>query len=245
MRKQKATVWCDRAQHEDPRILVAQRQAKMRAAADIAGGGQTYVQAPRTNTSTGMVGGVRSKIRHHGAPKASAYNAAALGGAGVPMRLSATEVDEGDSDEDTRYQTRTGSGRNSIGSGRRGNTYASSQMHASKGKGYSNGSTPPGGSPVDSIGEVAEDETPMPTNDSSKKDYFNRPGGNGGSASSGEAEEKFGGLAGLPQSTTTAEEQVQQRKNNADDLRRRGSVDERTSTMSGVRLFIANPDFSD
>ncbi|KAI7346988.1 hypothetical protein KC336_g22780, partial [Hortaea werneckii] len=27
MRKQKATVWCDRAQHEDPRILAAQRQA--------------------------------------------------------------------------------------------------------------------------------------------------------------------------------------------------------------------------
>lgn len=241
MRKQKATVWCDRAQHEDPRILVAQRQAKMRAAADIAGGGHTYAQAPRTSNNTSMVGGVRSKIRHHGAPKASAYNAAALSGAGVPMRLSATEVDEGDSDEEARYHTRTGSGRNSIGSGRRGNTYASSGMHAGK-----SGSTPPGGgSPVDSIGEVPEDETPMPTNDSSKNDYFNRAGGNGGSGSSGEAEEKFGGLAGLPQSTVSAEEQVQQRKSNADDLRRRGSVDERTSTMSGVRLFIANPDFSD
>lgn len=242
MRKQKATVWCDRAQHEDPRILVAQRQAKMRAAADIAGGGQNYAQASRTSSSTGMVGGVRSKIRHHGAPKASAYNAAALGGAGVPMRLSASEVDEGDSDEEARYQTRTGSGRNSIGSGRRGNTYPSSGMNSAKGKGYSNGSTPPGASPVDSI---AEDETPMPTNDSNKDDYFNRSGGNGGSASSGEAEEKFGGLAGLPQSTVTAEQQLQQRKNNADDLRRRGSVDERTSTMSGVRLFIANPDNDD
>lgn len=245
MRKQKATVWCDRAQHEDPRILAAQRQAKMRAAADIAGGSH-YAQAPRTSTSTGMVGGVRSKIRHHGAPKASAYNAAALGGAGVPMRLSATEVDEGDSDEESRYQTKTGSGRNSIGSGRRGNTYASSGMHAGKGKGHSNGSTPPGeGSPVDSIGEVAEDETPVPTNDSSQSDYFNRQGGNGGSGSSGEAEEKFGCISGLPQSTVTAEQQVQRSQSNADDLRRRGSVDERTSTMSGVRLFIANPDFSD
>lgn len=215
----------------------------MRAAADIAGGGHTYSQAPRTSSSTGMVGGVRSKIRHHGAPKASAYNAAAFGGAGVPMRLSATEVDEGDSDEETRYQAKTGSGRNSIGSGRRGNTYASSGMHASKGRGQSNGSSPPGGgSPVDSI---AEDETPMPTNDSSKNDYFGQSGGNGGSGSSGEAEEKFGGIAGLPQSSLSAEQQLQQKKNTAEDLRRRGSVDERTSTMSGVRLFIANPDFSD
>lgn len=245
MRKQKATVWCDRAQHEDPRILVAQRQAKMRAAADIAGGGQQYVQAARTSTSTGMVGGVRSKIRHHGAPKASAYNAAALGGAGVPMRLSASEVDEGDSDEETRYQTRTGSGRNSIGSGRRGNAHTTPGMNSGKAKAYSNGSTPPGYSPVDRIGQIAEDETPMPSNDSSNNDYFNAHGGNGGSGSSGEAEDKFGGLSGLPQSTVTAEQQVQQRKSNADDLRRRGSVDERTSTMSGVRLFIANPDFSD
>ncbi|KAI5280698.1 hypothetical protein KEM54_003569, partial [Ascosphaera aggregata] len=28
----------------------------------------------------------------------------------------------------------------------------------------------------------------------------------------------------------------------AEDLKRRGSVDERTSTMKGVRLFVANPD---
>jgi len=38
MRKQKATVWCDRAQYEDPRMLAAQRQAKARAAQEVAGG---------------------------------------------------------------------------------------------------------------------------------------------------------------------------------------------------------------
>ena len=32
-------------------------------------------------------------------------------------------------------------------------------------------------------------------------------------------------------------------KHTADELRRRGSVDDRTMTMSGaVRLFVANPD---
>jgi hypothetical protein len=30
-----------------------------------------------------------------------------------------------------------------------------------------------------------------------------------------------------------------------DELRRRGSVDERNMTMTGVRLFVANPDLSD
>jgi hypothetical protein len=32
------------------------------------------------------------------------------------------------------------------------------------------------------------------------------------------------------------------KKGGAEDLVRRGSVDERTTTMSNTRLFIANPD---
>ncbi|USW51628.1 hypothetical protein Slin15195_G049470 [Septoria linicola] len=236
MRKQKATVWCDRAQHEDPRILVAQRQARMRAAAEVAGG-QSYTAASRTSTSSsGMVGGVRSKIRHHGAPKASAYKTAMLGGAGVPMRLSASEVDDGNnSDEDTggRYHVRNGSARsNGSGSARRGHSHLNPN--------YSNGNTPPGVSPVDSIGE---EETPMPREGSIQgDDYFNQIGGDGGSGSS---EEKFGDVGGLPTRKITAEEQIRQQQSNADDLRRRGSVDERTMTMSGPRLFVANPDLSD
>ncbi|KAM3417540.1 hypothetical protein BST61_g5777 [Cercospora zeina] len=233
MRKQKATVWCDRAQHEDPRILVAQRQARMRAAAEVAGG-QGYAASSRTSTSSaGITGGVRSKIRHHGAPKASAYKTA-VGGAGVPMRLSASEVDDGNnSDEETgpRYHVRKGSGRsNGSGSGRRGHSYLSPN--------YSNGNTPPGASPVDSIGE---EETPMPrerANSLQRDDYFVQTAGE-------DSEEKFGDVGTLPSRKITPEEQIRQQQKNADDLRRRGSVDERTMTMSGPRLFVANPDLSD
>jgi hypothetical protein len=39
---------------------------------------------------------------------------------------------------------------------------------------------------------------------------------------------------------------VEEEHKGSDDLRRRGSVDDRTMTMSGAgRLFIANPDLSD
>ncbi|EME43568.1 hypothetical protein DOTSEDRAFT_72816 [Dothistroma septosporum NZE10] len=230
MRKQKGTVWCDRAQHEDPRILAAQRQAKMRAAAEVAGG-HNYAGQVRTSTSSsGMVGGVRSKIRHHGAAKASAYKATLHpGGAGVPMRLSASEVDDGnDSDEESsgKYHQRTGSGRSSVHSGRRGPSYNNSGLHHA----YSNGSTPPQASPVDSMGELREEETPMANGQNNE--YFRND------------EESFDTVAGLPKTNgPTAEERAQ--KNSADDLRRRGSVDDRTMTMSNTRLFIANPDHSD
>lgn len=211
----------------------------MRAAAEVAGG-HNYAAQVRTSTSSGgVVGGVRSKIRHHGAPKASAYNAALVAGAGVPMRLSASEVDDGnDSDEDTgaRYHVRNGSGRSSLASGRRGQGHLSSNLAYS----YSNGSTPPGVSPIDSMGDVQEEETPMVNDDGTQKDdYFTQTGGSG---NSGEQEENFGSVGGLPQKRPGAE---QPSKSTLDDLRRRGSVDERTMTMSGPRLFVANPDLSD
>lgn len=252
MRKQKATVWCDRAQHEDPRLMAAQRQAKMRAAAEVAGGHGHA--APRISTSSsGMVGGVRSKIRHHGAPKASAYSGANLAGAvGVPMRLSASEVDENDSDEDAqsgyhRYHSRTGSGRSSLGSGRKG-TFSSSQAHLQL-PSHSNSSTPPGGhdSPVDSMASILDEQTPVPGGPEGD-DYFAHPSQGGGSGSSGEREESFGTVPGLPQQrgrVAPPEEQLARKQANADELRRRGSVDDRTMTMSAGRLFVANPDLSD
>ncbi|KAK5137780.1 hypothetical protein LTR08_007352 [Meristemomyces frigidus] len=249
MRKQKATVWCDRAQHEDPRILAAQRAAKMRAAMEVAGGQNHAPVGGRTSTSSsGMVGGVRSKMRHHGAPKAGTYTGQSnlAGGVGVPMRLSATEVDEGDSDEEpgshhsNKYHSRTGSGRSSQGSGRRGHS-----GYVQSGMGYSNGSTPSNGhSPVGSMGDLIEEETPTPNQLSQQADdYFQQDGGQGGSGSSGEREERFGGIGKLPQSLPPTT--VQQPKKTSDELRRRGSVDDRTTTMSGVRLFVANPDLSD
>ncbi|KAF2816427.1 uncharacterized protein BDZ99DRAFT_505855 [Mytilinidion resinicola] len=240
MRKQKATVWCDRAQSEDPRIQAAQRAAKMRATMEVVGGNTTG----RTSTSSsGVAAGVRSKIRHHGAPKASLYAPGNMAGSGVPMRLSASEVDENDSeDADSQkagqpYHQRTGSGRSSLGSGRR------IQYLNAQGR-MSTSSTPPSNnSPADTL----EEETPVPGNYAPKQaDYFaqsTRTGLSGGSGSSGERENSFGNLGQMQQ---LPPRHAEEEKKGSDDLRRRGSVDDRTMTMSGAgRLFIANPDLSD
>ncbi|KAF2140227.1 uncharacterized protein K452DRAFT_230851 [Aplosporella prunicola CBS 121167] len=241
MRRQKATVWCDRAQYEDPRLLAQQRAAKMRAAMEVVGG----VQASRTSTSSsGVAAGVRSKIRHHGAPKASLYTPANLTGSGVPMRLSASEVDEGDSDNDSGLNNfnhhRSGSGRSSMNSGRRVHSYIAPQ-----GARFSISGTPPSGqgnSPTDHM-----EETPVPGDYAVRKpsmssDYFPRHRGTGlssHSTSSGERENSFGNIGQMPQ----VEYRQYEEKHTADELRRRGSVDDRTMTMSGaVRLFVANPD---
>ncbi|KAL0259052.1 hypothetical protein SLS55_006557 [Diplodia seriata] len=236
MRRQKATVWCDRSQFEDPRLMAQQRAAKMRAAMEVVGGHQNS----RTSTSSsGVAAGVRSKIRHHGAPKASLY--APASGNGVPMRLSASEVDEGDSDNDSNgvnnIQNRSGSGRSSLGSGRRVYSYV-----GPSGARNSTSSTPPSGqgnSPTDMV----PGETPVQGEFARRRsEYFpqrQNTGLSGGSGSSGERENSFGGLGQMPQH----EPQAAQTHKTSDDLRRRGSVDDRTMTMSGaVRLFVANPD---
>ena len=236
MRKQKATVWCDRAQHEDPRILAAQRAAKMRAAMEVAGGSHRY---STSSNNASQSTGIRSKIRHHGAPKASTYTGQAnLAGAGVPMRLSASEVDENDSDEETGdskyvgHHRRNGSATPSMGSGRNPGGYMQS----------SNSSTPRSGhSPDESMGNLAEDETPTPNEYNMNASDYLQAGGSGSDDGS-QAEASFGRLSGLPQSTGGRQEMDQK---TAEELRRRGSVDDRSMTMSGVKLFIANPDLSD
>lgn len=235
MRKQKATVWCDRAQYEDPRILAAQRAAKMRANVEVAGGPH---HGPRAaSSSSSVAAGVRSKITHR-APKASLYAPANLAGTGVPMRLSATEVDEGDSEDNGSiggpYHNRTGSGRSSLGSGRR-------VAYANAGGRLSSNSTPPNGnSPIDGgMADLQEEETPVPF---AASNYFEhtKTGLSGGSGSSGER--NFGEVGQMPQGLPKPEPE---KKKGAEDLHRRGSVDERTMTMSNTRLFIANPDLSD
>lgn len=229
MRKQKATVWCDRAQAEDPRILAAQRAAKTRAAMEVAGGSH------RISTSSNAAptsSGIRSKIRHHGAPKASTYTGQAnLAGAGVPMRLSASEVDEDDSDEEdskyvSHYHMRNGSRNSSMGSNQqRGGMYT----------GSGNNSTPGSGrSPEGTMGNLADEETPVPNAQNlNASDYMSAGGGDGE-----EAEASYGSLSGLPQRTGEPEKE----RKTAEELRRRGSVDDRSMTMTGTRLFIANPD---
>ena len=237
MRKQKATVWCDRAQHEDPRIVAQQKAAKIRAAREITGASKT----PEGRTSmSGSMGssslGVRSKIRHHGVPKASGYSSANMVGGGVPTRLSANEV----GDEGTYNGNPTG-GRTSH------NRTSSAQSRDSRGhfltvdtqqpRRYSQGSTPLSGqgSSHENIAELGE--TPMPGN-AQNADYFSAEPGQGGSGGSSEREASFGNVSQL---------EAPKAKNEgitSEELRRRGSVDERANTigyMGGGRLFVANP----
>lgn len=238
MRKQKATVWCDRAQYEDPRILAQQRQAKMRANMEVAGGPH---HAPPRSASGGssMAGGVRSKIgRHHGLPKASLYAPVTYAGSGVPMRLSASEVDEGD-DEDagsqkggSQYHHRSGSGRSSLGSGRR-------VSYANPDGRQSSNSTPPQNSSPGELHDLQEEPTPDPEHDANG--YFEHTKTNLSFGSGSSGERNFGDVGQMPQSLPKP---VQDKKVSKDDLVRRGSVDERTMTM-GTRLFVANPDLSD
>jgi len=241
MRKQKATVWCDRSQHEDPRFLAQQKAAKARAFREISG---SNIEG-RTSTS-GTMGsgtlGVRSKIRHHGIPKAASYSYANMVGGGVPMRLSANEVENdglGRDDDSFRGSNhRRESGRSSLSS----NQFLNVNSRPSNR--YSEGSTPTESSPNADIAEV--EETPVPSNhhSSSKGDYFTQPSGNGGSGSSSEMESNFGNVGQLKAPSSARREEGK----SAEELRRRGSVDERANTMGslgGVRLFVANPDLSD
>jgi hypothetical protein len=191
-----------------------------------------------------------------------------MAGAGVPMRLSATEIeDEADDRRNSsrqeeelneweqdpawgyagarpnQHHRRTGSGRSSLGSQRRatGSGYQPRFSTAS--------STPTSGhsrSPSEIHLQDLAEETPH-ASARPGPDYFADLGSNGetpGSGSSGnsERENSFGGPGALPERTKEKKE----KKETTEDLIRRGSVDERTMTIGrGVRLFVANPDLSD
>lgn len=174
------------------------------------------------------------------------------------MRLSQNEIDEGDDDDTTHtgpgygMHARTDSGRSSVGSGGRLQSMYGMPQTVQPGSQImaSNGSTPPsgpasGGSPADERLQP-EDPTPVP-DDFRGQDYFAsasipRPRRQSGSSGSTEREDSFGQAGKLPQRVRNQEEEAEARKMEA-ELRRRGSVDERTMAMSGLgRLFIANPD---
>jgi hypothetical protein len=255
MRKQKATVWCDRSQTLDPRTAAALKAAKHRAALEVHGAGSG-------RTSTIASGKVRST-------KVGTYVPANLSGVSVPVRLSANEM-LGDEEEEThdgrsigdtasataRVHNRSGSGRSSVHSGK----YPSGYPRTTQGGRFSTSSTPPSGSegggtsPEANIPEVAE--TPHAHQSASaKRDYFgpstsaSSSGPKSGTPSSGGSaeEDKFGEageLRGPSKMSAVAVAAEQARK--AEELRRRGSVDERSMTMGGKgRLFVANPDLDD
>lgn len=203
---------------------------------------------------------MRAKIRHHGAPKAQQYNPTPTAASGVPMRLSAREVDDEESEDDhlaaKPFHHRSSSGRSSVGSaGRAGSVYGPGQLGALT-RGSSGSNTPPQTRGPTTPGETQQqrpradtqqstgaEPTPVP-DDFRGPDYFSprasaknqTPG-----STNSERENEFGSVATLPHRVRD----VREGETN-DDLQRRGSVDERTMTMRGYgRLFVANPDLDD
>lgn len=284
LRKQKATVWCDRSQTLDARLVASQKAQKVRAQAEML----NESRASRTGTMTtglsssgptlGVGKGMRvtAKIRHHGKSGLTGFSGQETGGnygvgvGGVPMRLSASEVDgEQSDDEDINGQKihrRTGSGRSSL---RHGQSYRTSSGQIS-GNGRESGrwsrdGTPPSGgtSGRNSLAELAEaGETPQPSS-TSQTNYFGSTHpvpdrkNSSGSGSSAERADAVPDLDAarvasntlLKSGTRGSGVGRQQSTRNPEELRRRGSVDERTATMglqSGMgRLYIANPDSGD
>lgn len=243
LRKQKATVWCDRSQTEDPRIQAQQRAAKQRANQEVSGG----TMQSRTSTGLGSTGGkVAAKIRHHGKPGVVGYapDSNYMGVTGVPMRLSATEVEGEDDDEDDLSMRRlnhrrTGSsGRSSTASSRRGLAYRTSGA-SQGGKRWSPGDTPERAGSM-----VIEDAEYTPGDDKLELERTQSMR-SGSSAEKADALPELSSVSAaklasnsLLNAALTREKSVK----NPEDLRRRGSVDERTMTLTTGRLYIANPD---
>ncbi|KAL3459814.1 hypothetical protein BJX64DRAFT_290809 [Aspergillus heterothallicus] len=225
LRRQKATVWCDRAQPEDPRLRAQKLVDKKRAYLEVHGAG------------TGRASTLGSGKGKHGI-KVTDLSPSALVGATVPVRLSANEI--GDADYDANSERgfpyrRTGSGRSSIGSGHR---YPGSYQRNTQGSMGSNNSPPNEKKDLPGVSEHPTADKPEEQKDTgSVKDNATTHSQNS------EQEDNFGtvGDMGAPSAATLAAEKAKK----AADLRRRGSVDERTTTMTNVRLFVANPDLSD
>ena len=170
------------------------------------------------------------------------------------MRLSASEVDDGESDDERLrnrpYHSRNESGRSSLSSGHRASgTFLSSnnpaRLSASSTPSSRNSHSPSAAAAAaKDQPRRSTDDTPVPAGQ--QQDYFARtpvPGRQATSTGSGSSSEErgFGESGPLPVRVAS----TASRQPTADELRRRGSVDERTTTMTGVRLFVANPDLSD
>ncbi|KAI9892244.1 MAG: hypothetical protein M1814_001703 [Vezdaea aestivalis] len=247
MRKQKATVWCDRAQPEDTHLSARKRANRERLAREGLG------RVPNSGSGSLTVQRASGKIMHRKANPPTDYSPADLVGGvgGVPMRLSASEVgDDGNDDGDDGQNVghhRTASGRSSMGSGKRHTGLNLRPMHPTAGQRLSQGSTPPSGN-----GSSPNDGSTTPADaNHGKSDYFAHDTSTGisrESGSSGDRENSFGSMGKLhrPSQPTVSSNLARAPSGKTpDDLRRRGSIDERTTTITNVRLYIANPDLSD
>ncbi|CAG8117563.1 unnamed protein product [Penicillium salamii] len=222
MRRQKATVWCDRSQPEDARMREQAMRAKKRAYLEVHGSG---ARAGTLNSG---------KIRH-GPKGAAEFSPSNLVGAKVPVRLSANEVGDGDDDaistDGGAVHRRTGSGRSSLGSAHR---YPSG-YNRPQGTMGSN-STPP--NEKTDLPEVSENTTAeIQEEEKSRLSSLIKDDAATTHSSEQEQEDAVGDMQ-APSAATAAAEKAKK----AADLRRRGSVDERTTSMTNVRLFVANPD---
>lgn len=267
LRKQKATVWCDRAQYEDPRMAAQQRAAKQRANLEVVGGrgrGSTGASGSRNNTGISTTGRVAAKIRHHGKAPVVGLTPGEnhVGVGGVPLRLSATEVEAESSDDDNQPSTtrlhhrRTGSsGRSSNASGgRRPLAYRTSggqgSVHSRNSQRWTPGDTP------ERRGSLADQQAQQYYQQQQNQQQVeiaagpdDSASGKAGSTHSGSDAEKADNVAelgnaprlasnSLLHSALTREKSVK----SPEELKRRGSVDERTATLTSQRLYIANPD---
>ena len=243
LRRQKATVWCDRAQYEDPRVTAQQRAAKVRANQEVVGAGRTMTAGGRTGTgiSGSATGKVAAKIRHYGKTPVVGYAPGAnhVGVGGLPMRLISTEGDssgEEDSHVAPRPQHRrtASSGKSSTGSGIRGLSQRPSGTVGTMTTQHGSSSATPERS--DSLAGPRQAEG---ADSASARAQSSRSG------SSAERADNVMELSSVPKLAVNSHKSSLTREKstkNPEELRRRGSVDERTATLTSGRLFIANPD---
>jgi hypothetical protein len=223
LRRQKATVWCEKSQPEDAELIEAQRVAKDKAAMEVVRSSSSKglnhgLGSGSSSTSSSLRGVGRS---HHKLGKGHSSSAGIGTGSLITVlepRLSATEANGDSSDEDGIYMgthRRSDSGRSSLNSNHRKTMYPSGHHNSSasdiqrKTSGRSTSSHSPNISTI----ELSDPPQQQPRGKSK--------------------------TLRIPEETSP-----DQRMDKA-ALKRSGSVDERearTMTMSGLRLVVANPD---
>lgn len=247
-------MWCDRAQYEDPRIAAQQRAAKQRANLEVVGRGQGSGSASRNNPGISTTGKVAAKIRHHGKTPTVGLTPGEnhVGVGGVPLRLSATEVEAESSDDDNQPSTSRLHHRRTGSSGRSSNAsrplaYRTSggqgSMHSRNSQRWTPGDTPerPG-----SMLDQQQQQNQQQGETAGADDSASGKAQSTHSGSDAEKADNVGELGNAPRlasnsllhSALTREKSVK----NPEELKRRGSVDERTATLTSQRLYIANPD---
>lgn len=243
MRKQKATVWCERAQLEDPQLQAQLKAAKVRAAKEVTGSPVKHRTSISGSASLSGSNRVAAKIRNHGKMNLVGYNPADLVGGvgGVPLRLSASEVEGGDSNENDDYSPvytgprRTSSGRSSYQGYKKGFSYLQQSVTNSM------------------VGKRAESSTQLGERQPSllrRDSYATSKGDDSRSTSSGSAEEKTDTLLELNATNKLrfASNSIRQSAISRNqsfrtlELKRKGSVDDRALKQNTGRLYIANPD---